>query len=249
MAVVSENWAEFKTLNQNSAREFMRMKGERLIEPKLRSTGTLGLTENNRRPAFMTIEESVALAGELGERLRALKPDVIVGIPNGALLIAKVIADQLHLPFHTLLIRRRGSRLKKLFSSIPGLRAFVSMLYHSPIIYSLIDRAMHALDDLATMRQTPHEFPVNGKVVALIDDVILTGQTIAMARQFLLAANAKAVVVACISWETHKDSLAAYNVRPDLFINRRFQSFPWSLDSPHWKEFVFWLNDRGIELE
>jgi adenine/guanine phosphoribosyltransferase-like PRPP-binding protein len=205
--------------------------------------------ESNDPPAFMTVEESVALARELGERLRALKPEVVVCIPNGALLIAKVIADQLHLPLQKLLIRRRGSGLKKAFTRIPGLRAFVSWLYHLPIIYSLIDRAMHGLDGLSAMRQNPHEFPVKGRVVALIDDCILTGQTIGMARQFLEAANAKAVVVACITWETSRDSQSAYNVKPDVFINRRFQSFPWSMDSPYWNEFVSWLNERGIELD
>lgn len=116
MEVGSEDWVALKTLNQNSDREIMRMNGESLVEPKLRPIDTMGVSENSRRSAFMTMQESVSLASELGEGLRALKPEIIVGIPNGALLIAKVIVDQLYLSLHNLLIRRRGNHLKGIYN-------------------------------------------------------------------------------------------------------------------------------------
>lgn len=196
----------------------------------------------------VTIEESITVSKELGDRFQAHQPESIVCIANGALLIGRVIADYLKLPLHTLFIHRRGSRLKQYLSAIPGLTSLVTLLYHQPALHYRIDRIMHVFDRLSKVNGDQNVLPVEGQVVALVDDCIESGQTIATARQCLHQANAKTVVIGCISWEKWKDSIVENNVQPDIFMDRQLQTFPWSTNSPYRKELIHWLRDRGIDL-
>ena len=197
---------------------------------------------------FMTLEESILLSEELAERLGDLdsKPECVVGIANGALLMATVIAQQLGVPMISLTIRRKGSVLKQSLARIPGLRRTVSYLYGLTAFRPLLARGMRRFEALEQEGATESELPVRGLRVALVDDCIESGQTIARAMQLLESAGATGVATCCISWSRLKDSWSEHQVRPDLYIGRRVQHYPWSGNSPYLAEFSSWLAGHGV---
>lgn len=198
---------------------------------------------------FMTLEESLVLARELARRLEGFRkrPEVVVGVANGALLISDVVAKQLSIPMHAIRIQRRGTGIKQALSRIPGMRGMFSFLYRVPVLNAPLVWAMRRLEGLKKSR-SGQPLPVSNKIVALVDDCIESGQTIAAAREMLTKSGAQAVVVACISWSKLRDSNAAHGVRPDIFISKRVQHYPWSTNSPYWKDYLDLLKGRGIKL-
>src|SRR5688572_16522418 len=99
---------------------------------------------------FMTLEESIVLSAEIAKRLASWgpQPEAVAGIANGALLVAKIIADRLELPIFTIDIRRRGSGIKQTLFRAPGLRTIFSLLYRVPVINLPLRYAMRQFEGL-----------------------------------------------------------------------------------------------------
>ena len=197
---------------------------------------------------FMTLDETIVLSLEISRQIknRYPHPEIIFGIANGALMMSKVIADNLDLPMIILNIRRKGSGIKRIVSKVPGMRAIFSLVYRMPFFNLPLKFAMRLFEGLKKTDIHQESFNVDGKVVALVDDCIETGQTIALARETLLSAGAKQVVTCCISWSRLLDSVEKYEVEPDIYISRRVQHYPWSGNSPYWEDWMTWLADHDI---
>lgn len=216
--------------------------------PGVRHAAIVKRYQDTDKKIYMTMDEAIALSLELADRLRSWdpQPEAVVGIANGALMMTKLISDRLNLPVCFLTIRRRGSALKQRLFRIPGARRVASFLYavpHARPPLRYVNQNLMSLQDSAGHSE---DLLVTGKVVALIDDCILSGQSIARASEIIHAAQAKSVVVGCISWSRSNDSATENGVAPHTYITRRTHHYPWSMNSPYWRDYVSWLADNGI---
>jgi adenine/guanine phosphoribosyltransferase-like PRPP-binding protein len=199
---------------------------------------------------FMTMDEALVLSKEIASRIRIseVNPEAVVGIANGALLVTKVIADELGLPMVITGVRRRGSRIKDVVCRVPWLKRFFVAVYRIPIVRLPLYYTLRSLEDIETGNLPATEFKVNGFKVALIDDCIESGRSIKVTRDALLAAGATDVMVCCISWSRKADSASTYGVVPDVYLSRRVHHYPWSRNSRYWMEFEDWVKASGLSL-
>ena len=83
---------------------------------------------------FMSVDEALVLSRELAERVRqsGFRPEKIIGVANGALLPATVVAESLDLPLEMVRVRRKGSTIKKRLAKFGLVRSVVSFLTNFP---------------------------------------------------------------------------------------------------------------------
>lgn len=196
------------------------------------------------------------LSEELARRLAGVepRPDIVLGIANGGLLVADIVATSLSVPLKSMKIQRHGSGVKKTLTKVPGARRLLTWLYD----HTILRRPMAWLLLRSERLKPPTESPqsgkevFHGKVVALVDDCIESGQTIAVARDIMVRAGAKDVVVACLSWtplavDLPQRKLVA-SVKPNVHVSPTVHTYPWSTSSPHWSDLLRELKRRGHRM-
>jgi hypoxanthine phosphoribosyltransferase len=195
---------------------------------------------------YMTIGEAIALSQDLAGTIDSDgRPDMLAGVANGALLPMKVIADELAVPFQVIHLRRKGSRYKqKLFAVKEALGIPTSLLTIRPIrtMQTWFERRTSGLEEA----NDAFAFDVTGKDVVIVDDAIQTGRTARHLKHRLLANGAAKVRIAVICWYQGVDDSGDWS--PDLYLHRRYQWYPWSNNSPYFKEFLAWLTDNGLSF-
>jgi hypoxanthine phosphoribosyltransferase len=201
----------------------------------------------------MSLEESCVLSEELGRRLGRVdpRPEVVLGIANGGLLVADIVAKSLSVPLQSMKIQRHGSGVKKALTSVPGARRVLAWLYDHTILRRPMAWLLLRSERLKPPKQSSDSAggAFRGKVVVVVDDCIESGQTIAVARDLMTQAGAKDVLVGCLSWtplavDLPQRRLVA-GVAPDVHISPTVHTYPWSTSSPHWSDFLLELKRRG----
>ncbi len=191
---------------------------------------------------FMTLDEAIALSREVARQVSTFpeRPEFIIGIACGGFLMAKVIALTLDIPMETIRIQRKGSLIKEKFSMVPGLVTLTSAWYQVPVLNIPLKYIMNQFSSLAPVspQLTPNVYK---KRILLIDDAIETGQTLISAKDILSAAGASSIKTAVLAWSNHPDLTYKEEIRPDVFIGRRVQHFPWSRNSPYRQDYESWL--------
>jgi hypoxanthine phosphoribosyltransferase len=201
------------------------------------------------RKVYMTLEEAIGLSQALAARVRALAPtaELAVGLANGAVMPTWIVAEALGIPFHMVKVRRQGSRLKQRLSALKRLLRLPPGLLRHPLVnaFSLaFDRRFGRIEEA----RAALDLPVAGKTVLVIDDCIDTGASLAHVRERLVAAGAARVQIAVICWSNKHDTELLHGVVPDVHLHRRIQYYPWSINSPHYADFVAWLDAAGLSL-
>jgi len=201
---------------------------------------------------FMTIDEAVQLSHELAIRIAEYgeKPELIIAVANGALLVAKIVSDDLNIPMQTIKINRKATKIKEFIEKLPILLKIISICYRLPLLH----RPMEWLIDRFKMLdvETGNEevcYQTNKKNIIIIDDAIGTGQTLAMVRRMFSCNDGQTVTTAVISWSKKYDSNALYDIAPDIYIGRRIQHFPWSGNSSYLQEYLQWLVANNLKTE
>jgi adenine/guanine phosphoribosyltransferase-like PRPP-binding protein len=216
-----------------------------------RSLNVLSKYKEATQKHFMLLEESILLSREIGAKLgdscNAQRPDVILGIANGALLMAKVISDQLNVPCQMIKLCRSGTKTKQFLAQFKFVLAITSLWYQTPILNLPLKFAMHRFEKLVPGRDLYPSLEVKDKIVALVDDCIESGQTLQAARDMLKRAGARSIEIAVISWSEKLDSWQEHGIIPDVFINKRIQHYPWSRNSPYRNEYLSWLESNGLQ--
>lgn len=197
---------------------------------------------------FMSVDEAVTLSEELANRVRAsgFSPARIIGIANGALLPATVVADALDAPLDMVRIRRKGSGIKKRLAKFALIRSVVSFLYKLPLTRPALRFVMDRFSQLE--KTQPDASPDNTTAgnILIVDDAIESGQTIQHIIDQQLSGKKSAIHVAVISWSADYVDKKA-QICPDSFISKRIHHYPWSQNSPHLDRYHRWLEDRGLE--
>ena len=108
--------------------------------PKLERTAidsdVIARFERSRQCETMTLREACVLSEELARRLADVepRPDIVLGIANGGLLVADIVATSLSLPLESMKIQRQGSGVKKALTRVPGARRLLAWLYDHTIL-------------------------------------------------------------------------------------------------------------------
>ena len=195
---------------------------------------------------YMTVEEAIALSRDLADVIStAGRPDLLVGVANGALLPMKIVAEELGIPFQVIHLRRKGSRYKqKLFAIKQALGIPTSLLTTRPMraIQTWFERRTSTLEEA----KDAFILDVVGKDVMIIDDAIQTGRTARHLKDRLFAKGAAQARVAVICWYQGVDDSGDWS--PDLYLNRRHQWYPWSNNSPYFDKTLVWLADNGLSF-
>lgn len=222
---------------------------------------------------YMTVEEAVTLSRELAARVRTLEPApaLVVGVANGAFLPATVVARELGVPLEMIRIQQRGSIWKERLTRIPGVRPFFAFWFRIPGVRAPLAWAMGRLASLA--EPSHHETDALEKAVAegaaaegaaaegraaeppaadrpdaprvvLVDDAVASGQTLQLATRLIREHMGADVVTAVLAFSEYREETTLQ--RPDLFIGRRLQHYPWSHNSPHYGRYQQWLAEHDL---
>jgi hypoxanthine phosphoribosyltransferase len=195
---------------------------------------------------YMTIGEAVALSRDLADVINTSgRPDLLVGVANGALLPMKIAAEELGIRFQVIHLRRKGSRYKqKLYAIKEGLGIPTSLLTTRPMraIQTWFEKRTPSLEEASDA----FAFDVVGKDIMIIDDAIQTGRTARHLKDRLLAKGAATARIAVICWYRGVDDSGDWS--PDLYLTRQHQWYPWSNHSPYFREFLSWLADNGLSF-
>jgi hypoxanthine phosphoribosyltransferase len=194
----------------------------------------------------MTMREAEELSHDLASEIEAYgKPDLVVGLANGALLPTKIVAEHLQAPFQIVHLRRRGSRYKQaLFAVMKALRIPNSILTFGPV-YAILSRIQKRYEDLEHS-DSAFGFDLAGKYVVLVDDAVHTGQTARHAKEQLLLGGASRVRIAVMCWYRGEDDSGSWE--PDIHLHKNPHFYPWSNNSPFLKEFMAWLPANNLHF-
>ncbi len=202
------------------------------------------------KKTFMTIDEAVELSDELAKRAiqTGVQFEEVVGIANGARLPTVIIAERLGLPYKMLTIRRKWSVFNSYLARFPFIVRFFSIWYSVPILNYPLISVIGKMNTLSDNNQNENkECFKERKNILIVDDAIQCGNTIQAAQKIIRSGNEECnLKVAVISWAilvSNEKQVAT----PDIYINRKIQHFPWSVNSPCYKQYQDWLkkHDQG----
>ena len=196
------------------------------------------------RTVYMTMGEAVGLSRDLADDVASSgRPDMLVGLANGALLPMKVVADELGVRFQVIHLRRKGSRYKqKLFAIKQALGIPTSLLTLRPVraVQTWFEQHTSTLEEAGDA----FAFDVAGMDVVIIDDAIQTGRTARHLKEKILAKGAAQVRIAVICWYRGVNDSGDWS--PDIYLHRHYQWYPWSNNSPYFQDYLAWLSDKAF---
>jgi hypoxanthine phosphoribosyltransferase len=210
---------------------------------------------------FMTLAEAEALSIELAMRIRRKaaaitdKQWIVVGIANGGLMVAKIVAETLGFPFEPIRIQRSGTRLKRKIGKYDWVVRCVDSLLRMPLSRPVLRRLIDKMNRLKTdtdgrlaIESGARQASFKGNHIILVDDCINSGQTIQLAKKTLLAAGAKDVLTGVLTvYNSEKDQFKSKQFGPLVYLNTRIHHYPWSQNNNEYDDLLYWLNERGIK--
>ncbi|WP_158291995.1 phosphoribosyltransferase [Paracraurococcus ruber] len=200
-----------------------------------------------RDKIYMTMPEAVSLSEDLAAEIAAAGgvPDLVVGLANGALVPAKIVAGQLGVPFEIVQVRRIGSRYKQYLFRLKQMLGLPNWLVTLPVLMPLW-RLLQTRHETLEVSQDGFGFDVTGRDVVIVDDAIHTGASLRYVRQRIQDAGARRIRTAVICWYQGEGDSGSW--QPDIWLHRKDQYYPWSNVSPHYAEFEAWLRRNGLVL-
>lgn len=207
---------------------------------------------NQAAKTYMTMDEAFVLSTLLAKNLvshlheqNLERPDAIVGIATGGLMVAKIIALEFGVPLEVLFIRRKGSGLKRALGKLPFLVPLASRLLSIRRVRTCAAPILSRLNSLetGTARATSQ---AEGTVI-IVDDCIETGSSILHAKNLLLSRNRRVLATAVLALTDHPlDPAQRARLDPLVHLLPRIHHFPWSQNNSEYPQFLAWLEQHSI---
>jgi len=196
--------------------------------------------------AHLTVSESEDLGRDLAALIKRQggEFDLVVGLANGAFLPTKVVADTLGLPWHMVRVRRKGTQLKQRLLWFKTLfRIPPELILWGPFraLWVSFQKRTSALQ--SETRQL--DFDVAHRNILLVDDCIETGISLKFVSEMLRHAGASTITTAVYCWADMPD-IPEDQTRPDFFLHRGIQFYPWSNNSRYLDDFRQWMDKNGL---
>lgn len=180
-------------------------------------------------------------AGELlGVKIRLelknIKPDVVVGITRGGVVVGKEVAKTLRLPLDIIVIKKLGvpGNPELAIGAIgPGNSTYLDKrllrmlrITREELMPIVVEKENARFDQELLYRQGKKPFSVKGKIVILVDDGIATGATVLCAKKYFTSQKAKGVILAVpvISEEVFRQLEGGFLAVIALRIEREFHA-------------------------
>ena len=143
----------------------------------------------------------------LGEYLRAdgLKPDIVLGLPRGGVVVAAEVAQQLDAPLDVLVVRKIGHPRHREFAVgalaepdivILDQTAIERTHVHAAELREVIDEERRRLQEYQAVFGRNQPPDISGKKVLIVDDGLATGSTMEVAVKSAHQRKAAEVAVA-----------------------------------------------------
>jgi len=195
----------------------------------------------------MSLSEAEELSRDLGQEIAnaGQKPDLIVGLANGALMPTKIVAQTLGVPFHMVKVRRQSSRYKQRLLKIKqALHLKADWVLWGPMRYfwTAFEKRFSKLETASNT----FAFDVRGLSVAIIDDCIVTGSSVKYVANALKKQGAKQVTVNVLCWCKGEKGDTPEG-KPDIYLHRYIQFYPWSANHLALKDYMQWLKNNDLE--
>jgi hypoxanthine phosphoribosyltransferase len=203
------------------------------------------------KKSYVAIAEAEAVARHIARRVTSkdVRPDLVVGIANGALLMTHVVSTELDRPFEIVNVRHKGSRIKhRLVRLKQALR--LPYLTRGPMaaFWRAFERTFYKYWPTqleAASSELP--FDVCGKSVLLVDDCIVTGASVRFVHAQLSAAGATTIAVAAICLSDDSPLRPGDVGFPSVYLNRLVHFYPWSANHPDYARYLAWLDAHGLK--
>jgi hypoxanthine phosphoribosyltransferase len=200
--------------------------------------------------SFLSIAEAEGVGRDIARQLlcKGVKPDLVVGIANGALLMTQVVSEELGLPFEIVNVRRKGSRIKnRLLRLKQALR--IPYVTRGPMVlfWRAFERAFYKYWPTQLEAESNElQFDVRGKNVLLVDDCIATGASVQFVHGQLLAGGARTVTVGAICLSGESPLRPGDIGFPAVYISSVGHFYPWSAIHPDYEQYLLWLTAHNL---
>ncbi|SFL76186.1 Phosphoribosyl transferase domain-containing protein [Desulfomicrobium norvegicum] len=202
---------------------------------------------------YMSMEESEILSQMLANKIMEKHSGVIdddtivVGIANGGLMVAKIVAEKLNLPFETLKIRRKNSKIKRYFGNFKSIVKFCSVSLNIPILSTLIKYIINSMNQIEKVDCDENRY--KNKKIILIDDCVESGASIRVSHDILQEKNASLIVVGVLTFKNfNKFQETSVINSPIIFLNTKVMHYPWSQNNKQYDDFLKWLSCRNVQI-
>jgi hypoxanthine phosphoribosyltransferase len=203
------------------------------------------------KKSYVSIAEAEAVGRNIARRVvsKGVKPDLVVGIANGALLLTQVVSAELGLAFEIANVRRKGSRIKhRLVRIKQSLR--IPYITRGPLalFWRAFERAFYKYWP-TQLEAASSELPIDvqGKSVLLVDDCIVSGASVRFVHSQLIAAGARPITVAAICLSDDSPVRPDDTAFPSVYINRLVHFYPWSANHPAYDQYLSWLANHNLK--
>ena len=195
---------------------------------------------------FMTMDEALALSRRIAEDHAGAGIDLVIGVPNGALLVADVVASSLGVPRRFITVRRKGSAIKQRLARHGWIKRLAAAWYQIPVLRFPLYLAMQRMSALAD-DAPPEDLSLAGfSRILIVDDSLETGQSLARVLEIVRAQAPQAEVSSAVISVGQAVPEAQRHVHPDYFISPLMQHFPWSSNSPEYEAYQAWLAEHDL---
>ena len=188
--------------------------------------------------AHLTLEHSI----ECSRRLAAaaadagFQPHVVVGVLEGGILPARIVATALDARLAVLRVRRPASSLKH--STMGRLLAkAISGLYDRLLIVRRLAELANRADRRSVQVPPAAALRAGESRVLVIDDSSESGITLRVAKGAMAGAASVDVRTAVITWLRGRRTTA---IEPDFHLYECWLQFPWSTNSPDYARYMEW---------
>jgi predicted phosphoribosyltransferase len=133
-------------------------------------------------------------------------PDVVLGIPRGGMIVAAEVSDRLNCPLQSLVVRKIGAPMHPelaIGAVSPGGALYLdhALIEHlkisQQVLTNLISDQQHLARDRARYFGDPDASArLTGKRIALVDDGLATGSTMALAIQVARTMDPEHILIA-----------------------------------------------------
>ncbi len=203
-----------------------------------------GLLEGRHLDLDVAVACSLAVASRVRES--GFIPDVVVGIREGGILPARVIADALGARCEMISVRRRMSFLKHQ-RAVRVLARYLGEYFQQFYRMRRLMRMVNKVPGRTIDRRGDGLGVTPASKILLVDDFSYSGETLLAAGRHLEACGASgqnirtAAIVAIASATAGRIYRPTYALAEQVWVY-----FPWSTNSDHYAAYVRWKTAAGI---
>ena len=196
----------------------------------------------------LDVAASVAHSRRLGCLVREsdFSPNLVVGIREGGILPARIIADTLGAEIIGITVQRRISRAKHSAVLRHAARYLGSTLYRFPWVRRVL-QALNRIPGRHVVATGAESLVGAESRILIVDDFSCTGETFLAAEKWLQDHGANPEHIRTAALIAAPDPSQSRVFYPSYMLaNVSWVFFPWSSNSPHYSDYANWKRSHAL---